>query len=470
MSIDRVPPAQSVPESLREREQWVCWRTEHRDGEPTKVPIEPVAGGFASTSEPDSWRAFGVARGYAAAEDTTVDGVGFVFTEADPFVGVDLDDCRDPETGSLDESAASIVDRLESYTEVSPSGTGVHVLLRGELPEGRNRRGKIELYDQGRYFTVTGARIDGAPRSVAAREDALATVHAEHVAREDDGRDEEPAQDGADMDSTGNGNSAPTPGTGTRSGPADLTDDELLERAMAAANGDKFRRLWNGDTSGYDSHSEADLALCCLLAFWTGTDTARIDRLFRRSGLMRPKWDEVHYGDDRTYGEGTIEEAVAFVSETYDPEDDSVDAGDVGSDTLPSRGDDNASTASSRSGSGESAPVSPPPTDTAGTPSTEDATANGHPDPAEDVTVSPGASGDSDGSTTGSDGGGSDDGPAMKEVREDAVVVYGDLAEAIEDLRASIAELYEENEHLRERITALENDADDDHAEPEPDR
>ena len=131
MPTDHVPAAQSIPEALREREQWVYWRTEHRDGEQTKVPVEPVAGGVASTSDPDSWSTFGVARGYATADDTAVDGVGIVFTAEDPLVGVDLDGCRDPDTGSLDEPAVSIVDRLESYTEVSRSGTGVHVLLRG---------------------------------------------------------------------------------------------------------------------------------------------------------------------------------------------------------------------------------------------------------------------------------------------------------------------------------------------------
>src|SRR5207302_522329 len=77
------------------------------------------------------------------------------------------------------------------------------------------------------------------------------------------------------------------PANGT---PHGLTDDEILCRARTAANGDKFRRLWGGDTGGYVSPSEADLSLCSLLAFWTGPDAERIDRLFRKSGLMREKW------------------------------------------------------------------------------------------------------------------------------------------------------------------------------------
>jgi hypothetical protein len=107
-------------------------------------------------------------------------------------------------------------------------------------------------------------------------------------------------------------------------GGADLDDTELIRRGAAAANGAKFVRLWSGDTDGYGSggnegHSEADLALCSMLAFWTGPDEDRIDALFRRSGLMRPKWDERHYGDGRTYGRGTIGKALKGRTEFFEP-------------------------------------------------------------------------------------------------------------------------------------------------------
>jgi len=85
-----------------------------------------------------------------------------------------------------------------------------------------------------------------------------------------------------------------------------------------------------GNTVGYDSQSEADMALCCLLAFWTGGDRTQMDHLFRQSGLLREKWDEVHYADGSTYGEKTIERAIATTSEFYDP-----DAGDDTADDTP---------------------------------------------------------------------------------------------------------------------------------------
>lgn len=95
-------------------------------------------------------------------------------------------------------------------------------------------------------------------------------------------------------------------------GGSQLSDDELLERAMRSNK--KFRKLWEGEWErDYPSQSEADLALCAMLAYWTGGDWERVDRLFRRSGLYREKWDEVHSADGRTYGELTIHKAIRFI-------------------------------------------------------------------------------------------------------------------------------------------------------------
>ncbi|WP_049890855.1 phage NrS-1 polymerase family protein [Natrinema versiforme] len=299
-----------LPKQLRERDQWVCWREEPRDGKPTKIPVTPGSGEFASSTDPETWVSVETALEYAHSRDA--DGVGFVFTDDDPIVGVDLDDCRDPETGDIDDVAEDIIERLDSYTEISPSGTGFHVLIEGELPDGRNRRGSIELYDTARFFTVTGDSLEEMPSRVARRQDALEAIHREHVQDSESDGTSESGYRGVTNEQASTGTAVNTD--------VDLDDEELLEKAMNASNGTKFERLWNGNMAGYESQSEADMALCCLLAFWTGGDHTRVDQLFRQSGLLREKWDEVHYADGSTYGEKTIERAIVNTSEFYDPD------------------------------------------------------------------------------------------------------------------------------------------------------
>jgi putative DNA primase/helicase len=169
---------------------------------------------------------------------------------------------------------------LDSYTEISPSGCGVHILVRGELPPGRRRKGRIEMYDCGRFFTITEHRLQDVPATINGRQEELTQLH-----RRVFGVDE--------PTSAVNPDSKVTAGTM-------LPDSDLIDHAMHAANGEKFARLWAGDTSEYaaagnEGRSEADLALCSLLAFWCGPDEDRIDRLFRQSGLMRQKWERSDY-------------------------------------------------------------------------------------------------------------------------------------------------------------------------------
>ncbi len=148
----------NVPEVLRRRRQWVTWKLETRDGKPTKVPY--IAGGVGRASSTDlmTWRTFDEA--VQALKTGRWNGVGFVFCSADPFVGVDLDKCRDPETGEIAEWAQKIIDSFEDVVllEVSPSGCGVHLITRGTCKDGINTK-SVEVYGQDRFFTVTGATI-----------------------------------------------------------------------------------------------------------------------------------------------------------------------------------------------------------------------------------------------------------------------------------------------------------------------
>ncbi len=305
-----------LPPEMCVREQWICWREENRNGDLTKIPVDPETGDFASSTDDRTWGDLETALEYA--ESARADGVGFVFTSTDPIAGIDLDKCRDPETGRPDKDAKEIVQQLDSYTEVSPSGTGYHVLVHGDLPDGRNRRNGVEMYDKSRFFTVTAQHVSGTPTVINERQDALEAVHEEFVA-EDDTNDNIDATTGGRRDDS------------SQSQTLDLEDEVLLEKARSAGNGEKFDRLWRGNTGGYDSQSEADMALCCLLAFWTGGNRLQMDRLFRQSGLIRGKWDDVHHADGSTYGEKTLERAIASTDDFYEPptptEETSVDTG-----------------------------------------------------------------------------------------------------------------------------------------------
>lgn len=174
----------TIPDTITALDQWICWREENRDGKITKLPTKPyptTGSCNAKTNDPESWTDFATALNYHLTGGMQTAGVGFVFTADTPIVGIDLDDCRDPDTEALADWAQDIIERLDSYAEVSPSGTGVHILLKGTLPAGRNQRDGVEMYDDGRFFTVTGAHVEGTPEAVKRREDVLRCVHADYV-------------------------------------------------------------------------------------------------------------------------------------------------------------------------------------------------------------------------------------------------------------------------------------------------
>jgi putative DNA primase/helicase len=157
------PIIENIPEKLTERPQWVLWHYEERDGKLTKVPYTP-AGWRASATDLLDWTP--CAEALAAYQRGHYDGIGFVFSSADPFVGIDLDKCRNPETGEISEWAQKIISRVqEGYVEVSPSGRGVHVSVEGTVRSGGMRKkvrvneevvGEIEMYSRERFFTITG--------------------------------------------------------------------------------------------------------------------------------------------------------------------------------------------------------------------------------------------------------------------------------------------------------------------------
>jgi primase-polymerase (primpol)-like protein len=271
----------SIPDELKTLRQWVLWRYALRNDKKTKIPYQPN-GKEAKSNTPETWVSFEEA--LEAYQLGSFDGIGFVFSDFDPYTGIDLD-WKTHKDENIPSDAKAIIDALQSYTEFSVSGKGCHIIVRGRLPESGRRKKlnshlEVEMYSSGRYFCMTGLHLEDSPLTIEDRQDRLKELH-DSIFSEPKKPQQPVAQ-------------------------SRLENDEIIEKAIAAKNGAAFTALWQGDIAGYGSQSEADLALANHLYFWSGGNAETIDDLFRRSGLYRKKWDEKHYGNGLTYGQATI--------------------------------------------------------------------------------------------------------------------------------------------------------------------
>jgi putative DNA primase/helicase len=271
-----------VPLALRNERRWVVWS--YAWEEARKKWVKRPRG---KTNDPATWTSFEDALGtYRAGR---ADGIGFCL--GDGWAGADLDHCRDA-TGAVDPRADLVIEKLApAYVEVSPSGTGFKAFGRAERIgfqlDFRETPMKATAWVSGRFFAVTGHGFGDPTAEITraiefwtpAKSPMADSSRPPWVLAGDEGRKH--IRSGFD-------------------GAASLSDDQLLRLIAGSAQGNKFLRLWQGGQGPagpleYASHSEADLALCSLLAFWTGYDEARVERLFRRSDLMRDKWDVPSY-------------------------------------------------------------------------------------------------------------------------------------------------------------------------------
>ena len=276
--------AANFPAELLVRHQWVCWKLETRGGKKTKVPYSPVTSRHALTTVASTWGSFERAAAVVDALPETL-GLGYVFSVDDPYVGIDFDHCVDAENGQIARWASEWIDRLNSYTEFSPSGGGIHVIARGFLPGRGRKKNGIEIYDRARFFTVTGRPVVGRPASVEEPGTELVSLYDSLRSKK---------------------NAALNTRLALRRaiGP-ELPDEVVIDAILASRSRRRFQELWAGNwKANYGSQSEADLALAGLLAEFIGNNPSQIDRLFRQSGLVREKWDEQR--GDFTYGERTI--------------------------------------------------------------------------------------------------------------------------------------------------------------------
>ncbi len=276
-----------LPESLRKEAGFLLWRYETIKGRRTKVPYS-IKGVKANATKRSSYSQFPVVK--FAFDKGGYDGIG-IFIDSS-FSAVDIDHCI--EDGVLSDLAKDIIDRMDSYTETSPSGKGIRILMDTsdvEFDRSRyyvnNRKKGLEVYTQKKFVSVTGNVIKEKP--IRRCGDEFISFMEEYM------RKPEPKA-----------KKVKAPGSF-------LSDESVLSKAMNASNGEKFRRLWEGDTTGYPSHSEAELAVCSVLAFYCGGDMEQMDRIYRNSELCNEKWDR----DD--YRQRTLEKAVSGIKEFFRP-------------------------------------------------------------------------------------------------------------------------------------------------------
>lgn len=286
---------EKLPEELKRSGLFCRWKLElSSKGKPTKMPYAMSGAKARSTVKAD----FANFRLVVANLDG-FDGIGLgIF---DGFNAIDIDDCV--ADGKMSEMAQAVVDTMNSYTEVSPSGTGIRIIFKAkDLTFDRkryyinNQKAHLEVYIAGatnKYVTLTGNALNDL--GVEERSEEIKQVLEQFMVRP------EVKEEQAKVKATG----------------SYLTDESVVAKAMASKQGAKFSALWNGEVPDGKSPSEADIALANMLAFWCGGDIEQMDRLFRASGLMRNKWDENR--GDKTYGRLTLEKAVAQTNDFYTP-------------------------------------------------------------------------------------------------------------------------------------------------------
>jgi hypothetical protein len=283
----------NIPQTLKELSRWILWRLERRDGTETKVPYR-IDGVRASATNPNDWTDFATACRDFNPEK--YNGLGFVLRKEDNIVCIDLDNCIGDD-GKICDEAKSIVRMMNSWTEISQSGKGLHIFIRGKKPTDKSKATprsfkSLEIYDHARYIALTGNHLQGTPLTIEHRQTGLNALYVLYFPE----RESTPAQSFKPHHDS-------------------LTDDEIIALCRKAQNAPKFVALYdNGDTSLYNGdESRADEALACMLAFYT-KDAAQLERLMNASALARrEKWRQ-----REDYRRRTIQKALSLTREHYD--------------------------------------------------------------------------------------------------------------------------------------------------------
>lgn len=280
---------EQIPQELRDLNQWglfkLKWVPERKKN--TKIPYSAITGDNAKSNDPTTWTTFDHALEELKLNSNDFDGLSFFF--ANGYAGIDIDHVEDDlmryQQGDYEDNIVTeFMNATRSYTEVSQSGTGIHIIFKGEIPGNRRRKNNIEMYDEGRFFALTGKSL-GSNKTI--NKANINVLYEKYLAE----KKVVPLRPETDLE------------------PNNLSEFEIIKQAIDSKSGESFKTLmYGGWEKYYPSQSEADLALANYLAFWTGRDFGKMDAIFRQSVLFREKWDEKH--GKTTYGVATLNKAI----------------------------------------------------------------------------------------------------------------------------------------------------------------
>lgn len=288
----------NIPDELKQLKNWCVWKFQERNGKKTKIPFNAETGEFAKSNDKSTWSNY-----ETAVNAEGVDGIGFFFEP--PYLGIDIDDIDDDlhryqHGDKLDNIVNEFNEAFKSYTEVSPSGNGLHIIVKGKIPGNRRRKGNIEMYDSGRFFTMTGKRIGKYTDVTETSERVFKTIYDKYLPNN---TVKYPTQNNYQQNIH------------------NLSEIDVINEIYKSKQSKLFDDLMRGTYEPYyNSHSEADMALANILAFWCAKDYTQMDSIFRQSNLYRDKWDEKR--KNSTYGEQTLFKAINEANNIYTPKEE----------------------------------------------------------------------------------------------------------------------------------------------------
>jgi len=292
----------NIPSELKELSHFVLWKLEKRNGKTTKIPYTPT-GAKAASDNPETWTDYNTA--IKTAENNKFDGIGFVFTKDTGIVGIDIDNKgKDVVVNGkvVHPEVNKIVENFASYTEITQSGNGIHILVFGQKPGDKckkvlkNKGIEVEMYDYGRFFVMTGETL-GNLTTIKKKQKELDKLY-NFVFTDNKQQTTTNNKQQRTTDTTNNNDNV----------------ESILSKLRNSKHATKIDEMLNGGLAGHGSPSERDLSLCNYIAYHT-KDANIIDQIIRSHPVYRVnKWDKKHFSDGRTYGQKTIDEAITGVS------------------------------------------------------------------------------------------------------------------------------------------------------------